>query len=226
MKMKNIDNTSAFSASEYDGEISKTLPYYEHFYKQVTDIVKIQSSKPLTWLDVGCGTGKMAEIAFKTLDIKKFVFCDSSAKMTDMVEKRFGDKNAEFITSSVLEMDVNAQFDVVTAIQVFHYLQNAERMEALKKCCKALAPDGVFITFENFAPYSEAGKRLFLERWRAYQLSGGRDAAECDEHIARYGREYFPITISEHLKALKQSGFKNAEIIWVSNIQVGLLGMK
>lgn len=226
MKMKANDNTSAFSASEYDGEISKTLPYYEHFYEQVTDIVKIQSSKPLTWLDVGCGTGKMAETAFKTLDIKKFIFCDSSAKMTDMVKKRFGDKNAEFITSSVLELDINGQFDVVTAIQVFHYLQREERMEALKKCHKALAQDGVFITFENFAPYSEAGKRLFLERWKAYQLSRGRDAAECDKHIGRYGREYFPISISEHLKALEQSGFENVEIIWVSNMQVGLLGIK
>lgn len=36
------------------------LPYYEKFYKQIIDIVKIQLNKPLRWLDVGCGIGKMA----------------------------------------------------------------------------------------------------------------------------------------------------------------------
>lgn len=221
-----MNGNAAFDALEYDGEIKKTLPYYECFYKQVIDLVKVQWKKPLTWLDLGCGTGKMAEAAFETIDIKKFVFCDSSADMIDIVKKRFKDKSAEFITSSVMKLDAIDKFDVITSIQVFHYLQREERAEAVKKCYKALNPNGFFITFENFAPYSEAGKRLFLERWKKYQLSQGKDVKECDSHISRYGKNYFPITISEHLKVLEQSGFANVEIIWVSNMQVGLLGIK
>lgn len=49
---------------------------------------------------------------------------------------------------------------------------------------------------------------------------------ECNRHIGRYGKEYFPISISEHLKVLEQCGFENVEIIWISNMQVGLLGIK
>jgi len=220
------DNTSAFNALQYDEKVKKTLPYYEDFYKQVIDIVKIQFDKSLTWLDIGCGTGKMAEIALKVVDIEKFVFCDNSAKMVEIAKQRFENENTEFAIDSILELHNNIQFDVITAIQVFHYFEREERIRAIKKCYKMLLPNGIFFTFENFAPQSEIGKKLFLERWKLYQLSQGKDIAECNGHIGRYGNEYFPISISEHLRVLEQCGFKNVEIIWVSNMQVGLLGIK
>lgn len=220
------DNTSAFNALEYDEKIKKTLPYYEDIYKQIIEIVKIQFDKTLTWLDIGCGTGKMAEIALKMIDIEKFVFCDNSVNMIEIAKQRFGNENAEFITSSVLELHSDIPFEVITAIQVFHYFEKEERIRAIKKCYEMLHPNGIFITFENFAPYSKVGEKIFLERWKLYQLSQGKDIAECSEHIGRYGKEYFPISISEHLGILKQCGFEDAEIIWVSNMQAGLLGIK
>lgn len=69
-----------------------------------------------------------------------------------------------FIVSSILDLDRSNEFDVITAIQVFHYLHKTERMEAVEQCYKALSPNGIFITFENFAPYSEEGKKLYLKR--------------------------------------------------------------
>lgn len=220
------DNTSAFCASKYDEEIRKTLPYYEDFYKQVVDIAKIQFDRPLTWLDVGCGTGKMAEAAFKALDIENFLFCDSSEDMIKIVKERFAEEKSKYVVSSFPELNESGPFDVITAIMVFHYFTKDERRRAIEKCYKSLRPDGIFITFENFAPHSEADKRLFLKRWRAYQLSQGRSAGNCDEHMGRYGNEYFPISITEHLDLLRQCGFERAEVLWVSNMQVGLLGIK
>lgn len=210
----------------YDKKIKMTIPYYEEFYKQVIDIVKIQFDKSLTWLDVGCGTGKMAEVALKVVDLEKFVFCDNSAKMIEIAKQRFKNENTEFIISSILELHNNIQFDVITAIQVFHYFEREERIRAIRRCYEMLNPHGIFVTFENFAPQSEIGKKLFLEHWKLYQLSQGKDIDECNGHIGRYEKEYFPISISEHLKILEQCGFENVEIIWVSNMQVGLLGIK
>lgn len=220
------DNASAFNVSNYDEKIKMTLPYYEDFYKQVIDVVKIQFDRPLRWLDVGCGTGKMAEAAFNNVNIDRFVFYDNSKQMIETAQKRFRNKNADFIALSVQELDKSEEFDIATAIQVFHYLQREERTEAVRKCYNALRTNGMFITFENFAPFSEYGKGLFLNRWRQYQLSQGKSAGECDNHINRYGKDYFPISISEHLEVLNNCGFKGVEILWVSNMQVGLLGIK
>jgi len=220
------DNASAFKSEEYDQKIRTTLPFYDDFYRQVVDVVNAHFEKELNWLDIGCGTGKMAEVALPTVRIAKFTFCDSSPQMIKIAQRRFSGKNTEFVVSPIQMLDLSQKFDVITAIQVFHYLSQGDRLAAAEKCYKALEHSGMFISFENFAPYTRAGENLFLNRWRAYQLSQGKSADECDEHIQRYGKQYFPISISQHLNVLRQSGFQAVEVLWVSNMQVGVLGIK
>lgn len=220
------DNTSAFNAKEYDEKIKKTLPYYEAFYEQVIDVVKAQFTKPLNWLDIGCGTGKMAEVAFKKVALKRFVFCDPSNEMLEIAKQYFEGERSLFVNESIADLNIEDSFDVITSIQVFHYLQKEERIGALKKCYDALAPNGIMISFENFAPSSEQGKALFLKRWESYQIGQGKSEEEATKHIGRYGKGYFPIAITEHLKAYKEAGFESVEVLWVSNMQVGLLGIK
>lgn len=221
------DNNSAFKSTEYDEKIKLTLPYYEQFYKQITDVVNTYyKNKPLDWLDVGCGTGKMAEIAFRKTLIKKFVFCDHSSKMLDIAKKRLNFPNAEFIISDVQNINFQNEFDVVTAVQVNHYLKSNERICAIKKCYEALKSDGLFISFENFAPSGKMSERLYLKRWKKYQISMGKSSEEAEDHIDRYKKDYYPISVSEHLEILKKCGFKEIELMWLSYMQVGLLGIK
>ncbi|MGN1111848.1 MAG: class I SAM-dependent methyltransferase [Acutalibacteraceae bacterium] len=225
--MKRSDNSSAFNSAEYDSEIRRTLPYYDEFYKTVIDIVRTYKSGSLKWLDVGCGTGKMAQSVFEQTDIEKLVFCDCSDKMIEIAKSRFGNrKNAEFIVSSIQELDTDEKFDVITAIQINHYLKRDERLSALKKYYQALKPNGILISFENFAPNSKQSELLFLKRWYSFQRSQGKSEEECSEHINRYKKAYFPITIPEHIEAISSAGFRSAEIIWLSYMQAGLLGIK
>ena len=71
------DNVSAFNSHEYNAKIRKTIPYYDEFYKQIISVVKAKTEKPLCWLDVGCGTGRMADEVFNNIAVKRFVFCDN-----------------------------------------------------------------------------------------------------------------------------------------------------
>lgn len=220
------DNISAFTSTEYDEKIKRTLPYYEEFYKQVIDTVKVYSPHALKWLDVGCGTGKMADFAFKEAVIKKFVFCDCASEMIEIAKKRFNVSNAEFIVSDIRELNFRSEFDVITAIQVNHYFHSEERKNAISKCYRALKKGGIFINFENFAPFSKIGEQLYLDRWRSYQLKQGKKDEDCDKHIKRYNEEYFPISLSEHLRVMSEGGFTAVEILWLSYMQVGILGIK
>ena len=220
------NNIVAFNLTEYDDKIKRTLPYYEEFYRQVIDLIKSYNSQSLSWLDIGCGTGKMADVAFKELNIKKFVCCDCSSDMIEIAKKRFNRSNVMFLTSDVREIDFENEFDIITAIQVNHYLHNQEREISIKKCYQALRTGGLFITFENFAPFSEFGKHLYLERWKAYQLEQGKNEKECECHINRYNTKYFPISLSKHFELLKECGFITIEILWLSYMQVGIWGIK
>lgn len=69
-------------------------------------------------------------------------------------------------------------------------------------------------------------KRLYLERWKRYQMNRGKSERESQNHILRYGKDYFPITIDEHKKVMKESGFEAVELLWCSYMQAGFIGIK
>lgn len=222
------DNCSAFASVGYDREIRKTLPYYEEFYNQIIDLVQAYNPEQLSWLDIGCGTGKMAEKAQLHFVIDRFVFVDNAESMLNMAKEQYGSlgTKTEFCLCNALDLAYDAEFDVATAVLVNHYFHKEEKLEALKKYYAALKPNGIYIGFENFLPDSVYGKQLGLERWKEYQLRQRKSIDACEKHMGRCGDAYFPITLPEQLELLKQAGFEVAEILWVSNMQAGVFGIK
>lgn len=218
--------SEAFQTEGYDKGIRQTLPYYEDFYKQVTDILKVSGRNPISWLDIGCGTGKMYAEAKKELSISSFVFTDISEEMLEISRNRFQRKGNHFQKMAAQEVSDIDRYDVITAIQVNHYMTQEERGEAVKRCYRALKPGGYFFSFENIAPTTEAGRELFLHRWQRFQVQNGKSIDEAVRHGKRYGKDYFPITISAHLALLEECGFHTAELIWMSYMQAGFWGMK
>jgi tRNA (cmo5U34)-methyltransferase len=212
--------------AEYDKQIKRTLPFYEEMFQQVVDIVRILNLQSLRWLDVGCGTGKMARTVLDNFDIQKMVCIDVENEMLERAESFCDAEKVEFLQCDVRELPYQEMFDIVTAIQVNHYFRKAERIAIIKNCYDALAENGIYIFFENFAPDSEEGTGLYLERWKEFQIANGKTKEEAYSHIGRYGRDYFPISISESIGLLKNCGFRMVEILWVSYMQVGILARK
>lgn len=219
------DNPTAFYTAEYDKKIKMTLPCYEEFYKQAADTVRHYCGDNPAWLDVGCGTGKMAQEALRAVKPERFVFCDACAGMIEICRGRFCAPYFAFTVSAVQELEYEKEFDVVTAIQVHHYLQKDERAAAIKKCWRALKPGGIFISYENFAPQGRVIEKLYRDRWQAWQLDQGGTQTDCQRHRERYGKEYFPVSLQEQLQLLKAAGFKEAEILWVSYMQAGFVAI-
>ena len=219
-------NSTPFDVAEYDQQIKRTLPFYDEMVQQIVDIVKLMDLQSLKWLDVGCGTGKMAKTALGNFDIKKMVCIDIEKEMLEKAEIFCNDKKVEFLQCDVRELLYREMFNIVTAIQVNHYFKKAERITAIKNCYDALKENGIYISFENFAPNSEDGTRLYLERWKQFQIANKKTEEEAALHIRRYGQKYFPISISESIRLLKNCGFRMVEILWVSYMQVGILARK
>lgn len=217
----------AFSAESYDRDILNTIPYYDEVYNQISDAVSVAfSNKAVSWLDIGCGTGKMSKVAFEQCNVEKMICTDNSSAMLKVARQKINFSSVEFLNLPIEEINYDSQFDVITSILVNHYMTCKERMIAVRNCYHALKEEGIFITFENFAPCDEAMKTLYLKRWKKYQYSKGKSIKECEKHLSRYNTEYFPITIQEQIKILRDCGFMSAEIFWCSYMQVGILARK
>lgn len=226
------DNATPHGSAGYDAEIVKTIPLYGRFHEETIDLVRAIVPEVSVWLDTGCGTGYLVEQASPVFTETRFLLADPAAAMLDLARSRLSSLAPGRIsllgalkTEQLLDQAFETP-DVITAIQSHHYGPEEARKEATSVCFQLLKTGGLYITFENIRPDTAQGTQIGLDRWCAFQRRAGRPDQAVDEHRARFGKNYFPITVPEHLALLKASGFKTVELFWLSYMQAGIYAIK
>lgn len=223
--MKN-DNTTPLSAEEYDKKISNTIPYYGEFCSQIFAVIASMDYKKMQWLDLGCGTGTLEEKALEVFPEADFVLLDPSESMLLKAKEKLLGCPARYLCSTSDAIVFDSEFEVITAIQSHHYMHEEERREATSRIYRALRKGGIYLSFENVVPEDERVKKRELLRWGGYQQRHGKTAEEAKAHNDRCGRNYFPITVPEHIALLKEAGFAQVHVFWYSYMQMGIYGIK
>ena len=175
--MTESDNTTPYQSSIYDQNIRPTIPFYEVIHREAIDLVQTVTPQVNTWLDTGCGTGYLVELALPAFPRTRFILADASEKMLRQAVNRLKDaprQRVEFLPAvrneelSLHQWSVAPQ--VVTSILCHHYLQVQQRHQAVRACHQVLDQGGIFIAFENIDPCTPRGAHIALSRWKHYQI--------------------------------------------------------
>jgi tRNA (cmo5U34)-methyltransferase len=222
------DNATPHTAETYDAQVRRTIPYYDCFHDETLNLIKAADITPANWLDTGCGTGTLAQKAIAQYPQTKFVLADPSPQMLQTAKQKLaGYSNVEYVEASTEKLtDLTTHFDVVTAIQSHHYSTTQGRKQATQVCYNLLNPKGIYITFENTRPFTAQGTAVDLENWKNWQIRSGKTQAQAEAHIKRFGVEYYPITVEEHLSLMRKTGFSTVELLWYSYMQAGFYCIK
>ena len=165
------DNKSAFAVNQYDENVRKVIPFYDEIYEQIFSVINAHcGDKPLAVLDSGCGTGNFGVMALERQNLSELVLCDPSEKMLANARKKLNNQACKYHCIGSEKLDFENRFDVVTAIQSHHYFDRATRETAVRNCFKALKAGGIFICFENTAPFTEYGVSNMLKRLEEISL--------------------------------------------------------
>jgi tRNA (cmo5U34)-methyltransferase len=216
----------------FDARVVSTIPYYQAFHKEVIDLVRALPCKPKVWMDTGCGTGSLVLRASEEFPDTGFLLLDPSEGMLEQARKKLcslPEEKLRFLEPSPTQEfsgEPEEKPDIITAIQCHHYLSREEREKAIAVCYRLLKEGGVFITFENIRPFTDSGIAIGKNYVRNFQLSLGKEPGDVEKNLARFDVEYFPITVEEHLKLLRVSGFKVVELLWYSYMQAGFYCIK
>ncbi|WP_319506139.1 class I SAM-dependent methyltransferase [uncultured Methanolobus sp.] len=226
------ENKTPHLPEDYDTKISAVLPYYSFFHKETINLIKSLPSAPKIWMDTGCGTGSLVTKAIEQFPETRFLMLDPSEGMLEQAKEKlslYTPDKVEFLRASPTQefsQELDERPDVITAIQCHHYLSCENRARAVKKCYELLKEGGIFITFENISPLTEEGIAVGKRYLGDFQSNHERTEEEVAVHLARFGTEYLPITVEEHLKLLRETGFKTVELFWYSYMQAGFYCIK
>ena len=224
------NNSTPHLPADYNEQVRRTIPYYDSIHAETIELVRSLDRPPQLWLDTGCGTGAMVKLALSQMPGTEFVLADPSDSMLEVARESLRGEGRVHILGPLRTQDLRGRVDrepeVITAIQCHHYLSRAEREEAVRTCYDLLSPGGAFITFENVRPLTAAGTAIGKRGWHRFLVSNGRTPQEAEDHLDRFDKEYFPITVEDHLDLLRRVGFGTVELFRYSRMQVGLYGMK
>lgn len=219
-----------FPPAEYDKLMRSTVPFYQEIHQQTLEVVRAyMNRRPVRWLEVGCGTGAFGEKILKSdCNVQELILSDNCTKMLGYAQERLANATGpiQFRELDTMRLPYCAEFDVITALFVHHYLQPQDRAEATRQCYNALQKGGLFLTVENICPRTLDCKKINLLRWQQFQVERGRTIDEAKEHVGRFGKDYHPITVLEHLNLMQEIGFHTVEVFWLSYLQAGFLGIK
>ena len=141
------DNKTSQPAQEYDGNIRKTMPYYDSFHDAVLTLAEVACPEPAAWLDAGGGTGSLVVLAAAAFPQTRFTLSDPSAGMVELArEKLAGTVDCDYAVAGTEALEFPAEsFDIVTAVLAHHYLEPAARRRATENCFRMLKKNGIYV---------------------------------------------------------------------------------
>ena len=231
--MTDANIARSFIPEVYDNVVRQIMPFYDIIQSETVDLVRTLKPEVKQWLDTGCGTGNLIEIALRFFPDTAFVLTDPTELMLKRAKDRFKsfpDKHVRFLpptpSEGLLSYKNVLKPQVITAILCHHYFNKEQRRTATNVCFRLLDAGGVFIAVENIMPDSLQGTQLGLARWKRFQIEHGRKNVMAEKHTKRFNSEYFPITVNEHIELLKETGFRTVELFWKSQMQAGFYAIK
>ena len=219
-----VSNHLRLEIDSYDKTIRQFIPGYEEGLTWAArEIVGI---RPTLVLDLGAGTGALAEAMLEHEGVGVVEAIDVDAEMLDRARirlKRFGVR-ARFQRCS-FESPL-PECDAVSACLALHHVPTMERKRALYKgIFRTLRPAGVFVNADVTMSAHPVRQEQCYRIWAGHLVSCGIDERRAYEHFDEWASEdtYFPL--DDELTAMREAGF-DAECAWREPPNTLLVGRK
>ena len=219
-----VRNHLRLEIDSYDETIRQFIPGYEEGLTWAAR--KIAGIRPTLVLDLGAGTGALAEAMLEHEGVGVVEAIDVDAEMLDRARirlKRFGVR-ARFQRCS-FESPL-PECDAVSACLALHHVPTMERKRALYKgIFRTLRPAGVFVNADVTMSAHPVRQEQCYRIWAGHLVSCGIDERCAYEHFDEWASEdtYFPL--DDELTAMREAGF-DAECAWREPPNTLLVGRK
>lgn len=186
----------------YDQLITKCLPNYYFLLGLVAEAI----GNITNIIDLGCGTGNLANIIFQTLPSVEIRGIDTSAEFMEIAKS----KNTDYLFMPVLSNALDYAFgkcnqDCIISSFTIHHFEDRKKIKLFRKIFHSLRNGGTFINLDMVRPrnYQQAVS-IFLTEMKKAGLSAEFIETEKKEMAKRDQ----PVSLKKQKKWLEKIGFK------------------
>ncbi len=213
MNLQRVEDHFNEDASDYDNHIVKFVPNYREQNEMMMELLPYEGTARVRGLDLGAGTGVLAEGILRRYPLAEVTVFDLSDNMLSAARerlKKFEDR-ITFQKGDFSKDDFGIGYDLILSGLSIHHLTNAHKKDLFRRIYLALNPGGVFLNRDVIKGATAHLDEIYIRLWRQYIRSMGEDDAACME---RYYAEDVPAPVEDQLEWMRQAGFVDVCCHW------------
>jgi len=208
---------------EYDKTIATLIPHYKDLIGAAAAVVDVIARTTPTVVDLGTGSGTLAERILEVRPKARLVGIDADPTMLTTASRRLGGR-IETIEDNFERARIPA-CDVVSASFALHHIATSRRKAALyKRCFSSLRPGGMFVSADCYLASSTTIQTHDREAWLSH-LQRAYTRRKAEQFLKTWAKEDVYFTLDRESELLKDAGF-GIEVTWRKGSFAVLVGLK
>ncbi|NJK35778.1 MAG: methyltransferase domain-containing protein [Oscillatoriales cyanobacterium SM2_2_1] len=202
-------------ARYYDELIPKLVPFYHQQTQILLDLIPFPISRPIRVLELGIGTGTLAEAVLQRFPHSRIHGIDYAANMLAWCRHRlspYGDRlTLEPLDFAEYQATQGDEYDLVISGLAIHHLTDDQKKNLYQELPRSLGADGIVLIRDLVKAPTERLETLYDSLWRTFIRSHGED----DELWCRKHQEKdHPALLGEQLRWLENAGLCYVDCHW------------
>jgi tRNA (cmo5U34)-methyltransferase len=200
------------SARDYDRTRRQLIPCFDDFYRTVVERLPFARGDAPRILDLGAGTGLLAERIFARCPSAHLTLVDVAEEMLAQARRRLSwaaaEGRADFLRLDLTKADFSGSFDAAVSALAIHHLEATCKRRLFARVHHVLRPGGVFLNADQVRGSTPRLEGINAAAWLAQVQQLGispADLAAAQERM-KFDRTD---TLEDQLSWLEEAGFRD-----------------
>jgi tRNA (cmo5U34)-methyltransferase len=213
-RLESIEETFQAEAEEWDQLARRYQTRYDEMLAELAERIRPPANARI--LDLGCGSGALAELLLDRFPSVSVTLLDFSSNMIEVAGRRLKryEGRTDFLCRKFEDMP-QGPYDVVVSTLALHHLETgAEKRDQYARILASLTPGGCFWQGEYVISSSPEDTASNEAAWGDWLRTKGFSDAEVSQLHERVATNDRPAALIDHLTWLQDVGFTKVDCTW------------
>jgi tRNA (cmo5U34)-methyltransferase len=208
----NVKRTFDAAASSYDALRRQIIPCFDGFYGAAVDLAATAPGAAPRILDLGAGTGLLADQILRRVPAARLTLLDFSERMLAQARARFAATGAavDIRLGDHATAELGGPWDAIVSALSIHHLPDPEKRRLFARVLSALTPGGIFVDADNVTSEDDAVQARDRAAWIAAIRASGLPEAELSAAMERTNVDILA-PLAAQLEWLRAAGFTEVD---------------